>query len=45
MDKGVWKEAVGENAYEKIMRSCNRGEGRVYAKKREGVPFVERRKG
>ena len=44
MDKGVWKEAVREDANEEAMRSRDRGEGEVYATKREGVPFVERRK-
>jgi len=45
MDKGVWEEAVRKDAYKKIVGSCNRYEGGVYATKREGVPFVERRKG
>ena len=43
MDKSVWKEAVGENAYEKTMGSCNRGEGGIYAKERESLPSVQRR--
>ena len=45
MDKGVRKEAVRKDAYKKIVRSHNRRKGGVYATKREGVPFVERRKG
>jgi len=44
MDKGAQEEAVRKDVHEKIMRSCDRGEGRVYAKKRESVPFVKRRK-
>ena len=43
VDKGVWKEAVRENAHEKIVGSCDRCEGGVYAKERESVPFIERR--
>jgi len=45
MDKSVWEEAVGKDAYKKIVGSHNRCEERVYATKREGIPFVERRKG
>ena len=45
MNKGVREEAVRKNAHEKIMRSCDRGEGRIYATKRKSIPFVERRKG
>ena len=44
MDKGVWEEAVRKDAYKKIVGSRNRCEGGVYTMKREGVPFVERRK-
>jgi len=43
VNKGVWEEAVGENAHEKIVRPCNRCKRRVCATKREGVPVVERR--
>ena len=44
MDKGFQKEAVGKDAHEKIVRSCDRCEGGVHAKKRESIPFVKRRK-
>ena len=44
MDKSVWKEAVGKDAYKEIVGSCDRCEGGVHATKREGVSFVERRK-
>ena len=43
MDKGVQKEVVRKDAHKKIMGSCNRGEGEVYAKERESLPFVQRR--
>jgi len=43
MDKGVQKEVVRKDVHKKIMGSCNRGEGRVYAKKRKSIPFVKRR--
>ena len=45
MDKGVWEEVVRKDAYKKIVRSRDRYEEGVYASKREGAPFVERRKG
>ena len=45
MNKGVWEEAVRKNAYKKSVGSRNRCKGGVYATKREGVPFVKRRKG
>ena len=45
MDKDVWEVVVRKDAYKKIVGSCDRCEGRVYAMKREGIPFVERRKG
>ena len=44
MDKGFQKEAVGKDAHEKIVGSCDRCEGEVHAKKRESVPFVKRKK-
>jgi len=44
VDKGVWKEAVGENAHEETVGSCDRLERGIYAKKRKSVSFVERRK-
>ena len=43
MDKGVWQEAVRENAYMKVVRSYYRYEGRVCAEKREDVSIVKRR--
>ena len=43
MDKDLWKEAIREDADEKNMESCNRCQGRVHTKKREGIPIVERR--
>jgi len=43
VDKGVWKEAVGEDAYKEIVGSCDRYEGGVYTTKRKSIPFVERR--
>ena len=45
MDKSVWKEAVGKDAYKEIVGSCNRCEGGVHATKRESIPFVKRREG
>jgi len=45
MNKGVWKKAVRKDAYKKIVGSHDRCEGGVYATKRKGVPFIERRKG
>jgi len=45
VNKGVWKEAVGENAHEKTVESCNRCKRVIRAMEREGIPFVERRKG
>jgi len=42
VDKGVWKEAVRKNANKKIMRSCNRCEGRVCTMKRKDISTVER---
>ena len=44
LDKGVWKEAVREDTYKKIVGPCNRRKGGVHAEKRESVPFVKRRK-
>ena len=44
MDKDVWEKAIGEDADKEAMGPCDRYEGGVYAMKREGVPFVKRRK-
>ena len=43
MDKGVWKEAIREDADEEGVGSCDRCQGGVHIKKREGIPIVERR--
>ena len=43
MDKDVWEEAVGKNAYMEIVRSCDRSKGGIHATKRESILFVERR--
>jgi len=43
VDKGVWEEAVGKNAYKKIVGSYNRNEEGIHVMKRESIPFVERR--
>jgi len=45
VDKDVWEEAIGENAHKKSVGSYNRHKGEIHTEKREGVPFVERRKG
>ena len=44
MDKSLWKETIGENSNKEGMGPCNRGEKRICAKKREGVPIVKRGK-
>jgi len=44
MNKGVWEEAVGKDAYKEIVGSRDRCEGGVHAMKRESIPFIERRK-
>ena len=41
MDKGVWEEAIGEDAHKKVVRSRNRCEGRICAEKGEGVSIVK----
>ena len=45
MDKSVQEEAIGENANEESMRSCNRCKGEVCSEKGKGVSAVERREG
>jgi len=45
MNKGVWEEVVGKDAYKEIVGSRNRCEGGVHTMKREGIPFVKRGKG
>ena len=42
MDKGVWKEAVRKDAYKKIVGSCDRCEGEVYATKKYPLSREER---
>jgi len=42
VDKGVWKEAVGEDAHEEAVRSYDRLERGIYTKKRKGVSTVKR---
>ena len=41
MDKGVWEEAVREDADKEVMRPCDRCERRVHTKEGEGVPIVK----
>ena len=43
MDKGIWEEAVREDANKEAMRPRNRCKGGVCTTKRESVPFVKRR--
>ena len=38
------QETVGKDAHQKDLRSCDRYEGGISTKEREGVPVVERRK-
>ena len=42
VDKGVWEEAIGEDAYKKIVGSRDRCEGGIHAKERKDVPTVKR---
>ena len=44
MNKGVWEEAVGENAHEEIVGSHDRCKRGVYAKEEKGVSVVKGRK-
>ena len=41
MDKGVWEEAVREDADKEAIGPCDRCERRVCTKEREGVPVVK----
>jgi len=43
MDKGIWEEAIREDANEEGVGPCNRYERRVYTKERKDIPIVERR--
>jgi len=45
MDKSVWKEAIREDVNKKGVGPCDRCEGRVCAKKKEGIPIVKKGKG
>jgi len=45
VDKSVWKEAIGEDAYKKVVGSRNRDERGVCAKEGKGVSVVKGRKG
>ena len=44
MNKSIQEKAVRKNVYKEIVGSRNRCKGGVYAKKRESIPFVKRRK-
>ena len=44
MNQGVQEKTIKENADEKDVGSCDRCERRVYAKKRKGLPTIEKRK-
>ena len=41
MDKGIWKEVVGEDAHQKVVGLCNRYEGRICAEEGEGISVVK----
>jgi len=43
VNKGVWEEAIGEDAYKKVVGSCNRCERGVCAKEGKGVSVVKGR--
>jgi len=43
VNKGVWEEAIGENADKKGVGPCDRFEGRVCTTKRKGIPALKRR--
>jgi len=45
VDKGVWEEAIGEDAYKKVVGSCDRCERGVCAKEGKGVSVVKGREG
>jgi len=42
VNKGVWEEAIREDADKKGVGPCDRCEGRVCTMKRKGIPAVER---
>ena len=45
VEESIWKKRVGEDAHIKGLGPCHRTEGRVHAKKGEGIFTVERGKG
>jgi len=45
VDKGVWEEAVGENAHKEIVGPRNRSKRGICAEERESISLVEGRKG
>ena len=45
VDKGVWEEAVGENAHKEIVGLRNRSKRGICAEERESISLVEGRKG
>ena len=44
MNKSIWKKTIREDADEEGVGLCDRNEGRICAKKREGVPIVKRKR-
>jgi len=44
VEESLWEKGVGKDASAKGLGSCNRVEGRVYPKEREGILIVKRRK-
>jgi len=40
MDKSVWEKTIGENADKEGIELCDRSEGRICAKKGEGVSII-----
>ena len=43
MDKGVWEEAIREDASKEDVGPYDRYERRVHTKKKKGIPIVKRR--
>jgi len=43
MNKGIWEEAIREDANEEGVGPRNRYKRRVHIKERKGIPIVERR--